>query len=228
MQSNRPPRGYADENGEETVDDWNCHPDCAIKMLDEQSGILKSGAMTKPYKYTNAGATKGSPSGHNKYFAPASKGGASRFFYCAKASRSERNKGLEAFVAHNREERGNNQATRICKSCGKTDNGYTDHSSCMGEYEYKQCAPTQNTHPTVKPVKLMQWLVGLITPPGGTVLDPFNGSGTTGIACKLEGFNYIDIEQDQESCDVSTARIAAWEPEPEDFPDPQISLFPND
>lgn len=93
-----------------------------------------------------------------------------RFFYTAKASKSERNKGLEGFE----------------KGC---------------------------THPTVKPVKLMQYLVRLVTPKGGTVLDPFNGSGTTGIACKLEGFDYIGIELDPEYVAISEARIAAWEPE---------------
>jgi site-specific DNA-methyltransferase (adenine-specific) len=69
----------------------------------------------------------------------------------------------------------------------------------------------------------MQWLVKLITPPGGTVLDPFNGSGTTGIACKLEGFDYIGIDDHQEHCDISVARINAWVPEPEDY-DNQLSF----
>lgn len=97
-------------------------------------------------------------------------GSASRFFYTAKASKSERNAGLEGFE----------------KGC---------------------------THPTVKPVKLMQYLVRLVTPKGGTVLDPFNGSGTTGIACKLEGFDYIGIELDPEYVKISEARIKAWEVE---------------
>ena len=56
----------------------------------------------------------------------------------------------------------------------------------------------------------MQYLVKLVTPVGGIVLDPFNGSGTTGIACKLEGFEYIGIELDAEYCKLSEARIEAW------------------
>jgi site-specific DNA-methyltransferase (adenine-specific) len=59
----------------------------------------------------------------------------------------------------------------------------------------------------------MQYLVRLIAPKGALCLDPFNGSGTTGIACKLEGVNYIGIEREKEYCDISEARIKAWQPE---------------
>ena len=76
--------------------------------------------------------------------------------------------------------------------------------------------PKQNFHPTVKPVKLMQYLVRLITPPNGKVLDPFCGSGTTGIACKLEGFEFVGIEQDAEYCMIAEARIANYQEEPEE------------
>jgi site-specific DNA-methyltransferase (adenine-specific) len=65
----------------------------------------------------------------------------------------------------------------------------------------------------VKPVKLMQYLVRLITPPNGKVLDPFCGSGTTGIACKLEGFEFIGLEQDAEYCKIAQARIDNYEEE---------------
>lgn len=64
-----------------------------------------------------------------------------------------------------------------------------------------------NIHSTVKPVKLMQYLVRLVTPPDGIVLDPFCGSGTTGIACKLEGFQFVGLEQDAEYCKIAQARI---------------------
>lgn len=63
-------------------------------------------------------------------------------------------------------------------------------------------------HPTVKPVALMRWLVRLVTPPGGTVLDPFLGSGTTGIAAKLEGFDFIGIEREAEYMAIAERRIA--------------------
>jgi adenine specific DNA methylase Mod len=65
----------------------------------------------------------------------------------------------------------------------------------------------KNIHSTVKPVKLMQYLVRLITPPNGIVLDPFCGSGTTGIACKLEGFEFVGMEQDEEYSKIAIARI---------------------
>ena len=64
-----------------------------------------------------------------------------------------------------------------------------------------------NFHPTVKPIKLMQYLARLITPPNGIVLDPFCGSGTTGIACKLEGFQFVGLEQDLEYSKIAEARI---------------------
>lgn len=119
-------------------------------------------------------------------------GSAARFFYCAKAGKAERNKGLEGF-----EERIVNDGRET-----SIDNAYQRGDSLRA-----------NTHPTVKPVRLMQYLVKLVTPVGGIVLDPFNGSGTTGIACKLEGFEYIGIELDPEYCTLSEARIEAWQPE---------------
>jgi len=68
---------------------------------------------------------------------------------------------------------------------------------------------------SIKPLSLMKYLCRLTTPPKGTVLDPFIGSGTTAIACKLEGFNCIGIEKEKEYCEIAKARIKAWEKEPE-------------
>jgi site-specific DNA-methyltransferase (adenine-specific) len=67
--------------------------------------------------------------------------------------------------------------------------------------------PKANHHPTVKPIKLMRWLCRLVTPPGGTVIDPFMGSGTTGIACKVEKFNFIGIEREKEYFEIAQARL---------------------
>lgn len=67
-----------------------------------------------------------------------------------------------------------------------------------------------NAHPTVKPVELMRWLCRLVTPPGGLVLDPFAGSGTTGIAAMLEGLDFLGIERDPEYAELARARIAGW------------------
>jgi site-specific DNA-methyltransferase (adenine-specific) len=66
-----------------------------------------------------------------------------------------------------------------------------------------------NNHPTVKPTDLMRYLCRLVTPPGGTVLDPFMGSGSTGKAAMLEGFNFIGIERDPEYVKIAEARIGA-------------------
>ena len=70
--------------------------------------------------------------------------------------------------------------------------------------------PSKNTHPTVKPVALMQWLCRLVTPPGGTILDPFLGSGTTGIAATLGGFDFIGIEREDEYMQIARSRIDHW------------------
>ena len=67
---------------------------------------------------------------------------------------------------------------------------------------------TRSIHPTVKPIALMRWLVRLVTPPGGTVLDPFAGSGTTGIACALEGFDFLGVEREAEYVEIAERRIA--------------------
>ena len=116
---------------------------------------------------------------------PDTGGNASRFFYCAKASKSERNKGLEGFEEKERVRQG-----------------------LAGE---KKNTMSTNSHPTVKPVKLMQYLCRLITPKEGIILDPFMGSGTTGIGAKLEGFDFIGIEREQEYVDIAKARIDGWE-----------------
>lgn len=112
------------------------------------------------------------------------RGGPSRFFYCAKASRREREAGLTG------EER-------------------NVHPPCW-DIPGSRSKPRRNSHPTVKPVALMRWLVRLVTPPGGTILDPFAGSGTTGIAACLEGMEFVGIEREPEYAAIARARVAAW------------------
>ena len=131
-------------------------------------------------------------------------GSASRFFYCAKSSKSERNAGLEGF-----------EEIEIRGGGGRAEQGYDDSKEqqrLKGSARKYGAVKTKkaNTHPTVKPVKLMRYLVKLITPPGGTVLDPFMGSGTTGVAC--DGFKFIGIEMDKEYCKIAEARINAIQP----------------
>ena len=126
-------------------------------------------------------------------------GSASRFFYCAKASKSERNKGLEGFE----------------EKLGGSLEGGDDKRN--GQPQMKM---TKNNHPTVKPIKLMQYLCRLITPKGGTILDPYVGSGSTGIGAKLEDFNFIGIEREKEYCTIAEARIKAWKKD--------LTLFDNE
>jgi site-specific DNA-methyltransferase (adenine-specific) len=128
--------------------------------LDEQSGVRKSGAWDGQRNGTKFDDLYGEFAGARETPREASQGGASRFFYCAKAPKSERPK--------------------------------IDGVS----------------HPTVKPLSLMRWLVRLVTPPGGTVLDPFAGSGTTGEAAILEGFRVTLIEREREYVPLIMVRLA--------------------
>jgi len=119
-------------------------------------------------------------------------GGPSRFFYVAKASRAERNMGLEGFEEKEGGMRSNTSGQHITRRDG-------------GDPK-----PTKNNHPTVKPLKLMRYLVKLTkTPTGGIVLDPFVGSGTTAMAAKMEGRDYIGIDMDEEYCKIARARVAS-------------------
>ena len=95
------------------------------------------------------------------------------------------------------------------------------HGDCGSAARFFYCAKSSradrgddNHHPTVKPTALMRYLVRLVTPPGGVVLDPFMGSGSTGKACALEGFAFIGIEREAEYVEIARARIAAVSPEP--------------
>lgn len=123
---------------------------------------------------------------------PSSSGSASRFFYCAKASRSERNRGCEELEEKEAVKQFNEGMEGKLRSNGTV---------------IKESIKHRNNHPTVKPVALMRYLCRLITPPKGIVLDPFMGSGSTGIAAELEGFNFIGIELDPEYFKIAEARI---------------------
>jgi len=73
----------------------------------------------------------------------------------------------------------------------------------------------RNVHPTVKPIDLMRWLCRLVTPPGGLILDPFCGSGTTGCAAVLEGFRFVGVEREPEYVRIAEARIRWWAAHPD-------------
>lgn len=166
----------------------------AARVLDGQSGestgsdrVRQNGPDRGAVKFTSA------PGGVRESFGYADTGGASRFFYTAKASRSEREAGLEGVEL---------------RPGGSTASGFTDD---VGR-GVDRTRPVANPHPTVKPVDLMSWLVRLVAEPGDTVLDPFCGSGTTGVACTLEGVHFVGIEREPEYAEIARRRIYQTQP----------------
>ena len=128
-------------------------------------------------------------------------GSAARFFYCAKASRDDRDEGCGAF--------------ELTEAEVKNDSGRG-----FSESDPMAAVMRRNPHPTVKPTDLMRYLCRLITPPNGIVLDPFTGSGSTGKAAMAEGFRFIGIEREAEYIEIARARISAEAEKPR-----QLSLF---
>jgi len=159
---------YADAAGMETIEEWRCHPDCPVRMLDEQSiaggmhgaGKARDGStavVSASYDASSYQLPK-----NPKMRRMGDKGGASRYFYQAKPAKKERNFGMPE--------------------------------------------GTKNVHPTVKSVALMRYLIRLVTPPGGTVLDAFAGSGSTVLAAMLEDVNCLACEKEAESYETAKQR----------------------
>jgi site-specific DNA-methyltransferase (adenine-specific) len=162
----------------------------AAALLDEQSGVRQSGVR-------QSGVRKGmgfhGASGDGGPAIEGSSGGASRFFYVAKAARAERDAGL----AHLPPRTGGEATDRKDGS-----DGLNSPRAGAGRR-----GGARNTHPTVKPIELMRYLVRLVTPPGGLVLDPFAGSGTTGIAALREGARFVGVDLEPEYARLAIARI---------------------
>ena len=135
------------------------------------------------------GTAKGSPG--SSQTSTGDRGGPSRFFYNSKASRAEREAGLAHLPPVKRSD---GRETEI-------------------ENPRLRTSPRRNDHPTVKPVDVMCWLVGLITPPGGLLLDPFVGSGTTGMAARQLGIPFIGSDIEPHYVEIASARIANAEPD---------------
>lgn len=163
----------------------------AAAELDAQSGA-RGCEGTHSASTTRAGSTDFSPTQGQLY---SDSGGASRFFYVSKPSRKERDQGC----AHLPQRTGGEATDREDDSAG-VDNPRAGAGRTGG---------ARNYHPTVKPIELMRYLVRLITPPGGVVLDPFVGSGTTGMAALLEGLKFVGIEREHEYLVIAQARINA-------------------
>lgn len=120
-------------------------------------------------------------------------GSASRFFYCAKVNKSERNAGCDDLADKD-------------GGCFEGNNDMKNNRK-IGANPSKKVLPTKNNHPTVKPLALMRYLTRLITPQGGIVIDPFCGSGSTCLAAKQERFHYIGIEKELQYCDIARRRV---------------------
>jgi site-specific DNA-methyltransferase (adenine-specific) len=178
----------------------------AGQLLDEQSGVSKSGKnkirTSDGFNENAYGKGIGVKAGQNngEY---GDKGGASRFFYCPKAAKSDRNEGLDNFTPKTDRQKGHG-IDRICGICGVS---MLKPQDCKCEEPDWITPPKLNSHPTVKPTDLMRYLINLVTPPNGTILDPFMGSGSTGKAAVRCGVNFIGIEKEQEYMDIASARI---------------------
>jgi len=155
-----------------------------------KSGKLTPDMNIKP----STGWSGGSRSDRVKNTFNGDEGSAARFFYCPKTSKSERHSNLDDHET----------------SVGANGNKWTDQDYRKGET--KPTTERKNTHPTVKPVELMKYLCRLVTPKGGTVLDPFMGSGSTGMAAKDEGFDFIGIEKEEEYFKICESRIKSTSP----------------
>jgi site-specific DNA-methyltransferase (adenine-specific) len=168
----------------------------AGEILDQQSGVKQynkgreegnyKGGHRKDYVGTDDNPIVNKVDG--KFFSD--KGGASRFFYCPKASKKDRDEGMDGFEEKHKQ--------RMWAQSELSTNDYGSQVSSQ---------PHKNNHPTVKPTELMLYLIKLVTPKGGTVLEPFMGSGSTGKACVRGGFDFIGIEKEEEYYNISQARI---------------------
>jgi len=190
------------EGGRETVPAWECVPGCPVAELDDQSavggmhgaGASRGGGLgTGENDSLFRGKGRPDPSNGTRY---GDKGGASRFFptfcYAAKPSRKEKNAGCDDLP-----EREWREGAANC----------TPRSGQIYEQMGRCGAPRKNNHPTVKALKLMRWLVSLVTPAGGVVLDPFTGSGSTGVAALELGMRFIGVEQSMDYAAIADARL---------------------
>jgi site-specific DNA-methyltransferase (adenine-specific) len=194
-------------------------PGCACAMLDAQSGQLSQCGGPKKTTHDTGMFGIGQP---GRIYQETDRG-AARFFYCAKASRSEREAGLDGLPATDNAT-AINQTRPVCNVCGcgtivagpgkVMSCGHTDiRFEPSVNDKHGELRKVRNHHPCVKPLALMRYLLRLFdTPTGGKVLDPFCGSGSTGVACAQLGRKFKGIDQSKEYCRIARARIAHVNP----------------
>lgn len=183
-----------------------CVEGCAVEEIGRQSGerpgMSGGGAHAANYQGGMFGAIDCTHNARNDTgtaarFFPTFRYQHADFFYVPKASRAEREAGCDNLPA---------------KSRGEITGREDDAPGCDNPRSGKRAAGSiRNHHPTVKPIELMKWLVRLVTPPGGLVLDPFAGSGSTGCAAVAQGFRFLGLELLPDHVAIANARIAFWE-----------------
>lgn len=224
-----------DAEGMVEVEDWECAEGCPAKALDEQSGPgqhlqnpdIRYGGNRD---FSGCSSYQGSGVVTSRYF---DGGGASRFFpafkYEAKVDSAERQFYCQVCKDAFQDEGGHAAHAMRCETCqtnytrevsaatgmerlnqGLQEQGYRPNSYAKGgeaKHAGHQTSSNFVFHPTQKPVALMRWLVRLVTPPDGIVLDPFLGSGTTGVAAVAEGFRFVGIDKDPSYVQTARRRI---------------------
>lgn len=202
--------GYADENGQESVEEWECAPNCPIRTLDQQSGTEDSEDIPNTSRFFATIEPEAS------------------FYYTAKASRTDRNEGLDfdkarvgELVLRDGLSDEDREVVYAACSVGSSHEPFTaetfpdsisdKHVPNVVRKYFRQAKKGErgNVHVTVKPVALMRWLVRLVCPEGGIVLDPYTGSGTTLVAAAEEGMDFLGIELDPEYHKIASKRAVA-------------------
>lgn len=222
---------YVGQNGLETVQSWQCTEGCPVSELDRQGGKLGNGYRPnnegKTIKGTNKNIVYGKQYDRPQTIGFNDNGNASRFFhnfqldppflYCSKPSVSERNDGLEGMPKNQQNSDSNIRTYNDrCANCGKKFIGSPETiCQCEDKVTDKTVYTNENNHPTLKSTQLMRHLIKLITPKDGIVLDPFMGSGTTGVACEQLGdYEFIGIEKEADYFEIAKKRIKhALEPQ---------------
>ena len=207
---------FAGREGKETVSDKDYHTRTdgrwpANFIHDGSQEVLdlfpdSSGGHWPDSKTTGGGKSWGGKSEY-KGTGPKDKGdgSAARFFYVPKVSKKDRNEGLDGELPTIGNTNAQGRQARLEKF-GDTDNHLCNFAADT-DAKNKAEGKLANTHPTVKPTDLMHYLIRMVTPCCGTVLDPFMGSGSTGKAAIRNGFNFIGIEMEEDSFEVAKARI---------------------